>query len=40
MSDGKIMWGNGKEVHGAIHTSDKKVKLTDGTIVTPAFDLR
>jgi hypothetical protein len=40
MSDGKIMWGNGTEVHGATHTSDKKVKLTDGTIITPAFDLR
>lgn len=40
MSDGKIMWGNGTEVHGATITTDSKVKLSDGRIITPKFDLR
>jgi hypothetical protein len=40
MSDGKIMWGNGTEVHGATLTTDGKVKLSDGRIITPKFDLR
>lgn len=40
MADGKVMWGNGTEVHGAMITADGKVKLSDGTIITPKFDLR
>jgi hypothetical protein len=40
MADGKIMWGNGTEVHDATLTADGKVKLSDGRIITPAFDLR
>ena len=40
MNDGKIMWGNGTEVHGAVITIEGKIKLSDGTIVVPKFDLR
>lgn len=40
MSDGTVMWGNGDEVHGATITADGKIKLSDGTIVEPKFDLR
>jgi hypothetical protein len=40
MSSGDIMWGNGTEVHGATITTEGKVKLSDGRIVTPKFDLR
>ena len=40
MSDGKVMWGNGTAVVGATITADGKVKLSDGRIITPAFDLR
>jgi hypothetical protein len=40
MNDGTIMWGNGTEVAGATITADGKVKLGNGRIVTPKFDLR
>jgi hypothetical protein len=40
MANGDIMLGSGEEVHGASITSDGKIKLEDGTLVTPAFDLR
>lgn len=40
MNDGRVMWGNGSEVEGATITSDDKVKLTDGRIIVPKFDLR
>ncbi len=40
MNDGTIMWGNGTKVSGATVTQDGKVKLSDGDIITPAFDLR
>lgn len=40
MRDGKVMWGNGTEVQGATITADDKVKLSDGRIITPKFDLR
>ena len=40
MANGDIMLGSGEEVHGATITADGKIKLEDGTIVTPAFDLR
>lgn len=40
MADGSIMWGNGTAVEGATTTEDGKVKLSDGTIIIPAFDLR
>jgi hypothetical protein len=40
MANGIIMWGNGTEVHGATITADDKVKLSDGRIITPKFDLR
>jgi len=40
MSDGKVMWGNGTAVVGATIQVDGKVTLSDGRIITPAFDLR
>jgi plastocyanin len=40
MADGKVMSGDGKEVSGASIRADGKIQLRDGTIITPAFDMR
>jgi anaerobic ribonucleoside-triphosphate reductase len=40
MNDGQIMWGNGADVEGATITADNKIKLSDGRVIVPKFDLR
>ncbi len=40
MADGEVMNKDGKEITDASIRADGKVQLSDGTIVTPAFDLR
>lgn len=40
MADGTIMGKDGRQILGAVLLSNGSIQLNDGTIITPAFDLR